>query len=241
MKKFLFTFLFLLTFFSYAYSQIGNETITITTYYPSPYGVYKNLEMYPSDEPTVGVKPGVMYFNKYNDTLLIYVNDTAEWQPVGKGQTASIYPDGIIVHNRTDNLFYEYNLTSNNFTQITIGGGGNYTGNMLVNGAHTESDCTSAVPPGEVVDSDVGLKQCRFTRSSCPSEWTKYKDFSTTTPRSGQGGDDPDHPCIPSCTTSSHSWENHPVETCRYPCGCPAVTCACTCTQHAAVTQIGCY
>jgi len=68
-----------------AFAQFGNETITITTYYPSPYGVYRNLEMYPSDEPTVGVKPGVMYFNKYNSTLLIYINSTAKWQPVGAG------------------------------------------------------------------------------------------------------------------------------------------------------------
>ena len=54
-------------------------------------------------------------------------------------------------------------------------GGGNLP---LVNSVHTQQDCINA--GGEVVDSDVTLKQCRFAGSNCPSGWTQYKNWSTT-------------------------------------------------------------
>jgi len=67
-----------------SFAQSGNETITITTYYPSPYGVYRNLELYPSDEPTVGVKEGVMYYNRTEKVIKVY-NDTAWVNITGGG------------------------------------------------------------------------------------------------------------------------------------------------------------
>ena len=48
---------------------------------------------------------------------------------------------------------------------------------MLVNGAHTYSDCTTA--GGTVFDSDVSLKQCKFNAASCPSGWTQYKSYAS--------------------------------------------------------------
>ncbi len=48
MKKLYLTLLIALCFSSFAFSQ--NETITITTYYPAPYGVYKNLQVNNPDE-----------------------------------------------------------------------------------------------------------------------------------------------------------------------------------------------
>ena len=70
------------------FAQFGNETITITTYYPSPYGVYRNLQLYPSEEPTVGVAPGVMYFNQTQGKVLIYINETEKWKPMGGSDPA---------------------------------------------------------------------------------------------------------------------------------------------------------
>ncbi len=49
----------------------------------------------------------------------------------------------------------------------------------LVYGLHTQQECIDA--GGEVVDSDVTLKQCRFNASACPSGWTQYKNWSATT------------------------------------------------------------
>jgi len=75
----------------------------------------------------------------------------------------------------------------------------------LVNGAHTHNDCINA--GGEVVDTDVELKQCKFNASECPSGWTHYKGYAATAPRT----------CIPykpevydpvlyGCTTPSRSF-----------------------------------
>ncbi len=49
----------------------------------------------------------------------------------------------------------------------------------LVNGAHAQQECIDA--GGEVVDSDVTFKICRFNASACPSGWTQYKNWSATT------------------------------------------------------------
>jgi hypothetical protein len=56
-----------------SFAQFGNETITITTYYPSPYGVYRNLELFPSPEPTgPTVKRGVMFFNETSNEVMVH-------------------------------------------------------------------------------------------------------------------------------------------------------------------------
>jgi hypothetical protein len=46
-----------------AFAQSGNETITITTYYPSPYGVYGVLTLYPRATEPENPRQGDMYFN----------------------------------------------------------------------------------------------------------------------------------------------------------------------------------
>lgn len=64
------------------------EKLTITTYYPSPYGVYKNLRIYPGEEPDPASPdnvPGAIYFNEAESELYLYRNDTVKWQPVGSG------------------------------------------------------------------------------------------------------------------------------------------------------------
>jgi len=78
--------IFMLSVIVSCFAQTINETITITTYYPSPYGVYRNLQLFPSDEPPAdspALQPGVMYFNKTEEKLFIYKNSTAGWVPVG--------------------------------------------------------------------------------------------------------------------------------------------------------------
>ena len=57
------------------FAQSSEDSLTITTYYPSPYGVYKNLRLHPSDEPKSGVDRGVMYYNS-TENKLMYRNDT---------------------------------------------------------------------------------------------------------------------------------------------------------------------
>lgn len=66
-----------LSSYSICFAQAtASEEITITTYYPSPYGTYKNLRLYPSEKPTgASVKEGLMYYDT-DDHELRYRNDS---------------------------------------------------------------------------------------------------------------------------------------------------------------------
>lgn len=55
------------------------EEVTLTTYYPAPYGVYKNLRLYPGSAPTCNANQrGLLYYNSSNNT--IYVCNGTGWQ-----------------------------------------------------------------------------------------------------------------------------------------------------------------
>ena len=128
----------------------------------------------------------------------------------------------------------------------------------LVNGAHSQSDCTNA--EGEVVDSDVSYKICRFDASTCPDGWNKYKNYNTAIATT--------YSCAryevissvgewsTSCVTSTKSWSNETYScvsgyrgidtntfgtTC---CSCAVGCSTCVTTYYAypsSITQIGCY
>jgi hypothetical protein len=72
--------------------QPQSETITITTYYPAPYGVYNNLRLYPisiTNAPECNsTQEGAMYYDKDRNEILICGptpadNDKYEWRPIG--------------------------------------------------------------------------------------------------------------------------------------------------------------
>jgi len=80
-------FLFLICMFAiigFAIAQ-NQDSLTITTYYPAPYGVYKNLRIYPSTAaPTAGLGQGLIYFDSssghdhlryYNNTGWVEITD----------------------------------------------------------------------------------------------------------------------------------------------------------------------
>ena len=121
----------------------------------------------------------------------------------------------------------------------------------LVYGLHTQQECIDA--GGEVVDSDVTLKQCRFNASDCPGSWVHYKNYMTTIPTTCEGP-----PCSYGCcagsphsvTNPGHSWSNNDA---HYPlqgrvCGnadyCANKSSEYNCMAYrcdANITQIGCY
>jgi|GEM_PF-6623850 len=78
-------FLLVLLSLSSCFAQSNQtDSISIATYYPSPYGVYRNLRLYPTTAPA-NPQPGTMYSN--GTEVFIYkgapVND---WQAVGSGE-----------------------------------------------------------------------------------------------------------------------------------------------------------
>jgi hypothetical protein len=70
-----------------ASASAQTESITFTTYYPSPYGVYKNLRIYPNDDNTPGDpcagKEGEMYFDRSDQALCICSGSPPTWVPIG--------------------------------------------------------------------------------------------------------------------------------------------------------------
>ncbi len=120
------------------------ESLTITTYYPAPYGVYRQMEIHRGivfkgidKDSLTDAKKGELIFNQTDEKLYIY-NGT-KWKSVG-----SQFDDSV----------------------------------GLVNSAHTVGDCQAA--GGEVVATDTGFKQCKFSGISCPSGWTQYKGYTET-------------------------------------------------------------
>jgi len=80
---------------------------------------------------------------------------------------------------------------------------------LLYNNIHTCEQCIAA---GGTVVSDGTNNFCRFNSGSCPGGWTKYGNWTTTSPHTCSYTG-----CISSaCTTSSHGWANIAPESCSY-------------------------
>ncbi|MCK4810227.1 MAG: hypothetical protein KAS99_04745 [Candidatus Omnitrophica bacterium] len=80
----------------------SQESITLTTYYPSPYGVYKELRLYPNDSPTGcgdAADEGKMYYDDSEHQLKVCIDDgfgIYGWQVSGGLWTQSgnnLYPN----------------------------------------------------------------------------------------------------------------------------------------------------
>jgi hypothetical protein len=74
-------------FSSQAYSQDDDdEEISLTTYYPAPYGSYSNIRLAPSPEPANPQK-GLMYYDDGNSSRAegLYWYDGASWRPMAQG------------------------------------------------------------------------------------------------------------------------------------------------------------
>ncbi len=86
MKKFflVFALISLLTIPAFSQQQTDQEILTITTYYPSPYGVYQTLRLYPNGNFTPGdscTNAGEMSYNV--DTNQVYVCNGSNWVSIG--------------------------------------------------------------------------------------------------------------------------------------------------------------
>jgi len=107
-----------------AFAQSNStDSLTITTYYPSPHGVYRNMRLYPSKEPKgKGVQPGLLYFDEslgmpfyYNGSQWIefnvfnryFLNPTTRIE-----QEQSELVIGQVYYDIDDNRVYIYNTTN---------------------------------------------------------------------------------------------------------------------------------
>jgi hypothetical protein len=83
MKKLFLALFFLVFLVNLNYAQ--EEQLTITTYYPSPVGVYRNLRLYPTTQPDcdtiTGNNRGTLYYNDSENKL--YLCKDTGWTEVG--------------------------------------------------------------------------------------------------------------------------------------------------------------
>jgi len=64
-----------------------NQTysLSIATYYPSPSGVYRNLRLFPTTQPSFPIPPqaGTLFFNQTDNNVYVYKILTGKWETVG--------------------------------------------------------------------------------------------------------------------------------------------------------------
>lgn len=83
---------------------VHNETFSVSTYFPSPHGVYKNIRLYPTTEPPVGHParvPGSMFFNDTDQKLYVFNGNTNTFEQVGNGGGGTTYwlVNGNVISN----------------------------------------------------------------------------------------------------------------------------------------------
>lgn len=116
----------------------------------------------------------------------------------------------------------------------------------LIGGIHTTIQC------GNVFNTGSG-KLCVMSGSSCPTGWTQYQSYSSTSSVTIAAGSGHCYsnasPCSwSSCTTGSHSFSNTGRESCSLVDGCASCAYGC-CYEaypgsgpfYATITSVGCY
>ncbi len=105
------------------------------------------------------------------------------------------------------------------------------TGPMLVNGQHSEKQCTDL---GGTVYTSGADKFCQFAQASCPAGWALYQQWTTT-----QGGSSAcTNMCWGPCYLTRHAWSNTTPETCSEN---RTTNCENPGSCRAVPTQVGCY
>jgi len=215
MNKNFFCFISLYLFLlSWSCNCPAQNSISISTYYPSPSGVYSTLRLMPRAIPPDTGEPGELCYIDgtdlaYSKGLYSYIDDTDKWQPASFAG-GKIKAEDVCIDDGSGGEICLSDVQKLSDAQ------------MLVNSAHTVGDCKKA--GGQVVDSDVGLPLCRFNFEKCPSGWNQYKYFSAcesafcASPEGYGGG---------SVTTPAKPWSgqrfNCTISGSTYTYDCPAI------------------
>jgi hypothetical protein len=82
-KKLLLFSFFLLSLYPFLFAD---ESLTITTYFPSPYGVYNELQLYAHDPAVTtcdDAHKGTLFYKSTDDQVYVCKGTTLGWQAIG--------------------------------------------------------------------------------------------------------------------------------------------------------------
>ncbi|MDD5347416.1 MAG: hypothetical protein PHT59_02235 [Candidatus Omnitrophica bacterium] len=140
----------------------ATDSVTITTYYPAPYGVYKNMRLHPSQEPQgAAAQRGTLYFNATTNQTY-YFNGSA-WVPFNffaniQFNTAAVRPsdtEGTVYYNVSSHQ-PEY-FDGNQWKAFGGGSSGNMCGNSF---CETGEDCGSCPQDCPTCATPAKQKKC---------------------------------------------------------------------------------
>ena len=99
--------IFVLPSFTFA-----DDSVTITTYYPSPFGTYKELKLFPNTSPSTcnASNEGAMYYDDSTNQIR-FCNGSAPWQII-----STPTPQGAV-------MFYNLSSCPTGWTELTAGRG----------------------------------------------------------------------------------------------------------------------
>jgi len=113
--------LLMFLFCSLAYSQ--TENITITTYYPAPYGEYQQVKLTPTTQPACAAgNKGAIYYDNDPAKNKPYICDGTKWTPLGSGISQC-----ITVQHIKEGDDFGYATCPSNYP-IMLGGGCYFSG-----------------------------------------------------------------------------------------------------------------
>ncbi len=179
---------FIFSICSVAFLSAADETLTITTYYPSPYGVYKTLRLYPNDtiDPTAASCPnrGEMYFDDSDGKLYVCsgASGSATWQSAGGGGYWTKNGNNIY-NNNTGTVGIGIDPAAYGGYKLAVNGASYLNGALTVNGSLQVNSSINtggnvAIPDASVykVGSDTGYTGwVQFGPSLCDgSQWYAY-------------------------------------------------------------------
>lgn len=87
-------FFFVSIMINFAPSLFADETLTITTYYPSPFGSYNELQLAPHDPAGVtcdDAHKGTMYYKSADNQVYVCKGATLGWQTLGGSNAGSAF------------------------------------------------------------------------------------------------------------------------------------------------------
>lgn len=170
----------------FAFAQTTSEEITITTYYPSPYGVYNEMRLYPHSPATTScdsTQEGLMYYDSVSHNLMVCRDNgaTYAWESTGGGYWVTVGND--IYNANTGNVGIGTNSPTEVF-QVCVGSvctsvkqtTGNYGADVYDSWIYDNmliwETCNDSVNP-YTCEPDT-FKNCRDYAQdpNCPNAWS---------------------------------------------------------------------